>query len=94
MIGINGARGIGKTTMLLQNIKKTLPQNESTLYVSLDDIWFADNKLVDLADTFVKYGGKHLFLDEVHKYPNWSQEVENIYDDYPELQVVLQVHHY
>ena len=89
LIGIKGARGTGKTTMLLQHIKKSLPKNESTLYVSLDDIWFADNKLVDLADEFVKYGGQSLFLDEVHKYPNWSQEIKNIYDDYPELQVVF-----
>jgi hypothetical protein len=89
LIGIKGARGIGKTTLLLQHIKKNLPQDGSTLYVSLDDIWFTENKLVGLADEFVKYGGKHLFLDEVHKYSNWSQEIKNLYDDYPELQIVF-----
>ncbi|MEM1137176.1 MAG: AAA family ATPase [Bacteroidota bacterium] len=89
LIGIKGARGTGKTTMLLQHIKKTLSQNNSALYVSLDDIWFTENSLVALADNFVKYGGKYLFLDEVHKYPNWSQEIKNLYDDYPELQVVF-----
>lgn len=89
LIGIKGARGVGKTTLLLQYIKENLPINESTLYVSLDNIWFAENKLSTLTEDFVKRGGKYLFLDEVHKYPNWSQELKNIYDDYPELKVVF-----
>jgi len=89
LIGIKGARGVGKTTLILQYIKKHLPKNESTLYVSLDNIWFAQNSLNSLTDYFVKHGGKFLFLDEVHKYPNWSQELKNIYDDYPELKIVF-----
>lgn len=89
LIGIRGARGVGKTTLLLQYIKKNLPLNEETLYVSLDNIWFAENKLTDLTDDFVKKGGKYLFLDEVHKYPNWAQELKNIYDDYPQLKIVF-----
>lgn len=89
LIGIKGARGVGKTTLLLQYIKKNLPLNEETLYVSLDQIWFAEHKLIDLADNFVKKGGKYLFLDEVHKYPNWAQELKNIYDDYPQLKIVF-----
>lgn len=89
LIGIKGARGVGKTTLLLQYIKENLPIDVTTLYVSLDNIWFAENKLSTLTDTFVKRGGKYLFLDEVHKYPNWSQELKNIYDDYPELKVVF-----
>lgn len=89
LIGIKGARGVGKTTLILQYIKKNLPLNEETLYVSLDQIWFAEHKLIDLADNFVKKGGKYLFLDEVHKYPNWAQELKNIYDDYPQLKIVF-----
>jgi len=89
LIGIKGARGVGKTTLLLQYIKKNFKIDESVLYVSLDDIWFSDNRLVDLADDFVKKGGKHLFLDEVHKYPDWSREIKNIYDDFPEIHVVF-----
>ncbi len=89
LIGIKGARGVGKTTMLLQYIKKNLPIDQSTLYVSLDNIWFAENTVSALADQFVKQGGKFLFLDEVHKYENWSQELKNIYDDYPELKIVF-----
>ncbi len=88
MIGIKGARGVGKTTLLLQHIKLSLPP-EQTLYVSLDNIWFTENKLYDLADYFSKHGGKYLLLDEVHKYPNWSQELKNIYDDFPPLKVVF-----
>lgn len=89
LVGIKGARGVGKTTLLLQYIKKNLPLNEETLYVSLDQIWFAENRLTDLTDDFVKKGGKYLFLDEVHKYPNWAQELKNIYDDYPQLKIVF-----
>ena len=89
LIGIKGARGVGKTTLLLQYIKKNLPIDKATLYVSLDSIWFTENTLSALADQFVKQGGNYLFLDEVHKYPNWSQELKNIYDDYPELKIVF-----
>ena len=89
LIGIKGARGVGKTTLLLQYINKNLPIDKATLYVSLDSIWFTENTLSALADQFVKQGGNYLFLDEVHKYPNWSQELKNIYDDYPELKIVF-----
>ena len=89
LIGIKGARGVGKTTLMLQYIKENLPLDGTSLYVSLDNIWFAENKLSALTDNFVKRGGKFLFLDEVHKYPNWSQELKNIYDDYPELKMVF-----
>jgi uncharacterized protein len=89
MIGIKGARGVGKTTLLLQYIKKNLIPDESVLYISLDDIWFSRNSLAGLAGDFVKKGGKFLFLDEVHNYPDWSRELKNIYDDYPELKIVF-----
>ncbi len=90
LIGITGARGVGKTTLLLQYIKLNLMHDiHSTLYVSLDNIWFSDHKLSDLVDMFVKKGGKWIFLDEVHKYPQWSIEIKNIYDDFPELKIVF-----
>ncbi len=88
LIGITGARGSGKTFMLLQYLKQ-LSETENALYVSLDDVYFADKKLVYFAEDFVKYGGRYLLLDEVHKYPNWSQEIKNIYDNLPELKVVF-----
>jgi predicted AAA+ superfamily ATPase len=86
---IRGARGVGKTTLLLQYMKRNLPKNSSALYVSLDNIWFSEHRLAELIDDFVKKGGKYLFADEVHKYPNWSQELKNAYDDYPELRIVF-----
>lgn len=90
LIGIKGARGIGKTTLLLQYIKKNLSQVlDQTLYVSLDTLWFNTHTLVDLAADFVKRGGRYLFLDEVHKYEGWAQELKNIYDDFPTLKVVF-----
>ena len=88
LIGISGARGSGKTVMLLQYLK-SLPNTENGLYVSLDDIFFTENKLVYFAEDFVKYGGTYLMLDEVHKYPNWSQELKNIYDSIPDLKVIF-----
>ena len=91
MIVILGARGTGKTTMLLQRIKENYPVTTplEVLYVSLDNIWFGSHSLVELADEFSKYRGKHLFLDEVHKYPGWSRELKNIYDTYPQLKIVF-----
>lgn len=89
LVGIKGARGVGKTTLMLQYLKEHYGHDDSALYVSLDNIWFADHRLTVLVDDFVKRGGKHLFLDEVHKYPSWSQEIKNIYDDHPNLQIVF-----
>jgi len=89
LIGIRGARGVGKTTLLLQRIKKFLGNTSEALYVSLDNLWFAEHSLLNLVDYFVKRGGKYLFLDEVHKYPKWSQAIKNIYDDFPNLKVVF-----
>lgn len=88
LISIKGARGAGKTTILLQVAKLHLPL-QSTLYISLDHIYFYDNKLYDLAKQFVLYGGTHLLLDEVHKYQNWSRELKLIYDNFPELNVIF-----
>ena len=88
-IGIIGARGVGKTTFLLQYIRKTYGNSEEALYVSLDHIWFSMHTLMELAEEFTKTGGKVLVLDEVHKYSNWAVELKNIYDFYPELQVVF-----
>lgn len=88
MIAIVGSRGVGKTTMLLQHIKLHLPM-EKTMYVSADDLYFSDHSLFDLARQFHQLGGEHLFIDEVHKYANWSQELKNIYDAIPQLQVVF-----
>jgi predicted AAA+ superfamily ATPase len=90
LVCIRGPRGTGKTTLLLQHIKKTFENNLSkVLYISLDNIYFSDNSLMDLAEDFVRHGGTHLFLDEVHKYPLWSQTIKNLYDDYPELSIVF-----
>ncbi|MFR9543920.1 MAG: AAA family ATPase, partial [Rikenellaceae bacterium] len=72
LIGITGARGTGKTTMILQHIKSTFDDMSKALYISLDNIYFTKNSLVDLAERFNAYGGTHLFIDEVHRYPNWS----------------------
>ena len=89
LIVIKGAKGVGKTTMLLQHILKTFPDKQKALYVSLDHIWFARHTLLDLAEYHYTHGGTHLFLDEVHKYKGWQQEIKNIYDSYPDLHVVV-----
>jgi len=88
MVGIIGARGVGKTTMILQHIKEKL-DSKKALYVSADDMYFSENRLLDLADDFYKNAGEYLFIDEIHKYTDWSRELKNIYDSFPTLKVVF-----
>jgi len=88
MIGLTGPRGVGKTTLVLQYIKENLNPNEA-LYVTAEDFYFTDHRLLDLADTFVKNGGKHLFIDEIHKYKDWSRELKLMYDYHAGLNVVF-----
>lgn len=88
MIGIIGPRGVGKTTMILQYIKENLDSKKS-LYVSADDMYFSENSLYALADNFHKSSGEYLFIDEIHKYSEWSRELKNIYDSFPTLKVVF-----
>ena len=89
LIAISGARGTGKTTLLLQYIKMEISDKSKALYASLDNIWFTTHTLSDLVEQFYVMGGKYVFLDEVHRYPNWAIEVKNIYDSYPDLKIVF-----
>ena len=83
-----GSRGSGKTTLFLQHIKENYSGTEA-LYVTLDDIYFRQHTLVETAKEFSQNFGKILLLDEVHKYPEWSREVKNIYDFMPELKLLI-----
>ena len=90
LIGIRGARGVGKTTMMLQHIKDTYGLNPTAaLYASLDHLYFSRHNLLELAEEFYNQGGQCLYLDEVHKYEGWSREIKNIYDGFPDLKVVF-----
>lgn len=86
LIAILGARGVGKTTLVLQHIK-LYEDVDTTLFVYADDLWFSTHSLVALAEIFYTNGGRVLYIDEIHKYKNWSQEIKNIYDQYPDLKV-------
>lgn len=88
MIGIKGARGVGKTTLLLQHILDNYKDLDQTLYVSLDDLWFTTHKLMDLVDWADRHGITRLYLDEVHRYREWSETLKNIYDSYPDMGIV------
>lgn len=88
LLGLVGPRGVGKTTLVLQYIKNNLDIRQ-TLYVTTEDFYFAKNRLTELADSFVKSGGKYLFIDEIHKYPDWSRELKLIFDYHKDLKVVF-----
>lgn len=88
LIGLVGPRGVGKTTLVLQHIKNNL-DHAHTLYVTAEDFYFAKKRLLDAASDFVKLGGTHLIIDEIHKYSDWSTELKLIYDYHPDLQVVF-----
>ncbi len=87
-IGIKGPRGVGKTTMLLQHILENYQDVDQTLYASLDDLWFASHSLMDLVDWAYQHGIMRLYLDEVHRYDQWSLNLKNIYDNYPDMSIV------
>lgn len=87
ILGILGQKGVGKSTLILQHIKQKGNIDES-LYVIADDLYFSAHTLVETARNFYVRGGKYLYIDEIHKYQNWSREIKNIYDNYPLLHVV------
>lgn len=89
LIGIKGARGIGKSTLLLQRLKELKLSKKQVAYFSLDEMYFTANSLLEIAKNFYLLGGKVLVLDEVHKYPTWAREIKNLHDRYEDLQIVF-----
>lgn len=89
LIGIKGARGVGKTTLVLQHIKLTFNDWSKAFYASLDNIWFSDHSLSELVEYLYTHGVTHIFFDEVHRYLSWVREIKNIYDSYPSLHIVF-----
>lgn len=90
LMAIRGPKGVGKTTMMLQYIKLNYKLlDRQVLYVSCEDKYFSNHSLLSLAEQFYLNGGRHLFLDEVHKYDDWSNEIKEIYDFYPTMRIVL-----
>ena len=88
LIGLTGPRGVGKSTMMLQYMLAQ-PSRKQMLYVTADHMWFATHSLVELADDFVKSGGKWLCIDEAHRYEGWSREIKQIYDGHPGLHIAF-----
>lgn len=86
MLGLVGPRGVGKTTLMLQYAKEKLDRN-TTLFVNADDLYFSAHHLIDLADDFVKQGGTHLIIDEIHKYKDWARELKLMYDYHADLRI-------
>ena len=86
MFGLVGPRGVGKSTMILQYIKEHR-EKRRMLFVAADHLYFSTHTLVDTVDEFAKDGGEQIFIDEIHKYENWSRELKQIYDSYPGLKV-------
>ncbi len=86
MFGLVGPRGVGKSTMVLQYVKEHRG-GRRMMYVAADHLYFSSHTLVDMVDEFVKENGEQIFIDEIHKYENWSRELKQIYDSYPGLKV-------
>ncbi len=89
LVIIKGTRKVGKTTLALQYVKNNYKLDENVLYVSSDNFYFSDNTLKSLVEKFVQNGGKHLFIDEIHKYPEWTDEINYVLNKYDELKIVL-----
>ena len=89
LLGIKGARGVGKTTMLLQHIKETADNSlDEVFYASLDNMWFQTHSAEDLVEFLYTRGVTRIYLDEVHKYRDWTVLLKNLYDNYPDLNIV------
>jgi uncharacterized protein len=88
LIAIKGPKGVGKTTLILQKIKE-LPKTDIPLYISMDSIAVKSYTLFEIASYHIQHGGTHLFIDEIHKYADWSREIKTIYDLYPDLKIVF-----
>lgn len=88
LVGIKGARGVGKTTMLMQHIKETFDNPDDALYISLDNLWFENHKLEELVEYLYTHGVMHIYFDEVHRYRNWTALLKHFYDSYPDLNIV------
>ncbi len=89
LIGIKGPKGGGKTTLVLQHIKQEIADKDAVLYISLDDLWFTTHDVKELVEYHYTHGGKYLFVDEVHYFPLWQRLIKNIYDEYPDLNIVF-----
>ena len=86
MFGLVGPRGVGKSTMILQYIKEHRDLRH-ILYIGADHLYFSSHTLVETVDEFAKEGGEQIFIDEIHKYENWSRELKQIYDSHPDVKV-------
>ena len=89
LIGIKGTRGVGKTTFLLQYAKEKFGTDRSCLYLNMNNLYFSKNRLVDFAEEFVKKGGQILLIDQIFKYAEWSHDLRECYDRFPELKIVF-----
>ncbi len=90
LTGLVGPRGTGKTTLLLQYINEKIENKDDCIYVSVDHIYFSKNTLLDFVlELYDDYGVRYFFFDEIHKYPNWNQELKNLYDAYPDIKIVF-----
>jgi len=89
LISIKGFRGVGKTTFLLDYLKKYHNDDNSALYINLNNFYFTKRKISSFADEFIKRGGKLLLLDQIHKYPEWSQDIRKCMDEIPDLKIIF-----
>lgn len=90
LTGLIGPRGVGKTTLLLQYIKNELYKKGQCFYFSADLIYFQQSTLLKfVSDLHLVEGYKIIFIDEIHKYQGWNQELKNLYDAFPNLKIVF-----
>lgn len=89
LVGLVGPRGVGKSTLVKQQIIKDSSDDYKQLYVSADHSYFSTHSIIDLANEFVMEGGKRLVIDEIHKYPGWSNEIKQIYDQHSRLKIIF-----
>jgi predicted AAA+ superfamily ATPase len=91
LMGIIGASGMGKTTLLLQRCRALREEHgiEKVLYFTLDYPFLANTDLVEFAEEMHGHGIRYLLIDEIHKHPDFQKTLKAIYDKVLGMQILF-----
>ncbi|MBR4259604.1 MAG: ATP-binding protein [Kiritimatiellae bacterium] len=87
VVALDGPRGVGKTTMFLQHLRENQSESDSSLYVSIDNVWLNAQELYELVQHHVRHGGGSVYIDEIHYLSDWQNLIKSLYDNFKKLKI-------